>query len=185
MSLVFGPSDDRCALESCGKPRDAHGAAGASHQFVGAAQLARRRPHDPFRNIRKMTDDERLGQMGFERHLVSDAPTPQRRKVVIEMPDQGPCTICTKPRTNHRGPMDHAYTPAGDGATAAPAAAAAPRQERAARPPRRVAARRAVKPRPRLSTDDKVARILELAESINTLRDQLRVQTTKLEELLA
>jgi hypothetical protein len=58
---ISAPLDDRCAIESCRRTKDEHRHYG--HSFVAASQLAdlKPRPRDPFLNIRKMNDEERLG----------------------------------------------------------------------------------------------------------------------------
>jgi hypothetical protein len=105
---ISAPLDDRCAIESCRRTKDEHRHYG--HAFVAASQLAdlKPRPRDPFLNIRKMNDEERLGAglpaAEGEPMVMKDEP---REEPIVT----APCVFndCGRPKTNHRGRIGHRY----------------------------------------------------------------------------
>jgi hypothetical protein len=106
---ISAPLDDRCAIESCRRPKHEHRQYG--HAFVAASQLveARPRPRDPFLNIRKMNDEERRSAglpvaEGEQPMVMKD----EAREETIVTP---PCVFneCGRQKTSHRGRIGHRY----------------------------------------------------------------------------
>jgi hypothetical protein len=105
---ISAPLDDRCAIESCRRTKDEHRHYG--HAFVAASQLAdlKPRPRDPFLNIRKMNDEERLGA-GLP--AAEGEPMVMKDEAREEPIVTAPCVFndCGRPKTNHRGRIGHRY----------------------------------------------------------------------------
>jgi DNA repair exonuclease SbcCD ATPase subunit len=135
VDTISAPASDLCVIEGCGRTRSAHARGTgtiASHMFTTVDQLVTSRPQrrDPFRDIRPMTDQDRQRATDVERAFSETKPpapsriTEQKQMEKFEeakpvMRDKRPCAVCGKPRTNHRGGIDHTYEPMGDVAAAA------------------------------------------------------------------
>jgi hypothetical protein len=109
---ISAPPEDRCAIESCRRPRREHVARG--HVFVSAEQLAntRPRPRDPFLDVRKMTDEDRYGVHSAAKLPIKAEPEaaeqpPIDSQTAAEQPPR--CQLCNRPKRSHRGPIGHRF----------------------------------------------------------------------------
>jgi len=209
---VSAPESDTCAL--CGSTRDAHGTArvqGTGHHFVVKAQLAseRPRPADPLRDIRVMTEEDKRRAVEVERTFAgSRASLPREVKEERAMKkfdgnkdeskprpnDKRPCEVCGRPRSNHRGAIDHHYQPMSRAAIAAREEKPAPLVSTNELKPvvtqsRRSAAKRQPKSRRSAARQNKSATerptFLQLAGEIDALRSQLEEKVAMMREMLA
>jgi hypothetical protein len=192
VDTISAPAEELCVLEGCGRLKAEHTFHG--HQFVSRSQLvtSRPRPRDPFRDIRPMTDTDKQRATDVERTFSetrSPAPSriqeqPQMEKFEDSKPvmrDKRPCAVCGKPRTNHRGGIDHTYEPMGDVAAAAhdkrePEAKPEPQRERHVRHVRRSA--------PRRTPAKKEWSLVELAQRIDELRTELEQHVGMMKQML-
>jgi hypothetical protein len=114
---ISAPPEDRCAIESCRRPRREHVARG--HVFVSAEQLAstRPRPRDPFTDVRKITDEDRYGVQSAPKLPIKAEPAaaeqpPIGSQTTAEQPPL--CQLCDRPKRSHRGPIGHRFLAPGE-----------------------------------------------------------------------
>lgn len=122
VDTISAPQHDRCAVEWCRRPEsDQVHTSQRGHRFVRPEQIASRRPIDPLRDVRKMTDAERAAAQGSPRRLseIAAGVTQQHKKeehskemtTTKPDPNSGPkCAICDKTKYFHRGSIGHRFT---------------------------------------------------------------------------